>query len=154
MKNPAKSNMYTNAKVTSLAPYDAAIDGDIDASACVVSYGALPAHVRKALDAACGGVGMPDPVYLDASQLSPADAFAALEGLDPEAVIVADDVAAALLAQAYRANVTPDAYGRLFGRPCVAFSSFEADLEQERTKQRDWALLKKLRRSSERRKRA
>lgn len=154
MKKPAKSNMYANAKVASLAPFDAAIDGDIDASACVVSYGMLPEQVKRAFDAACNGVGMPGPVYVDASQLSPVDAFAALEGLDPEAVIVADDVAAALLAQAYRADVMPDAYGRLFGRPYVAFSSFEADLAQERTKQRDWALLKTLRRSSERRKHA
>lgn len=154
MKKPAKSNMYVNAKLESLAPFDAAIDGDVDASACIVSYGVLPAGVKTAFEAACNGVGMPDPVYLDASQLAPADAFAALEGLDPEAVIIADDVAAALLAQAYRCEVATDAYGRLFGRPYVAFTSFEADLAQERTKQRDWALLKTLRRSSERRKHA
>ena len=154
MKKPAKSNMFLNAKLESLAPFDAAIDGDVDALACIVSYGALPSEVRTAFDAACNGVGMPGPVYLDVSQLSPADAFAALEGLDPEAIIVADDVAASLLAQAYRANVQVDACGRLFGRPCVAFTSFQADLAQERTKQRDWALLKMLRRSSERRKHA
>lgn len=145
MKNPAKSNMYLKAKLENLAGFDAAIDGDVDAAACVVSYGSLPEYVRSALDAACARVGMPDPVYLDVSLLAFEDVFKALEGLDPAAVVVADDVAADLLSQAYRLRVEIDAHGRLFGRPCVAFVSFQADLEQERTKQRDWALLKMLR---------
>ncbi len=146
--------MYLDAKLESLAPYGSAIRGDVDADACIVSYGELPDEVTTALDAACSGVGMPDPVYLDVARLAPADAFAALEGLDSQAVIVADDVAASLLGQAYRAEVAVDAFGHLFGRPCVAFASFQADLALERTKQRDWALLKRLRRSSERRKHA
>lgn len=151
MKKPAKSNIYLDAKLESLAPYADSIEGDADADACVVSYGELPDDVATALDAACAGVGMPNPAYLDVSGLSAADAFAAIEGIDPEAVIVADEVAASLLSQGYRAPVELNACGRLFGRPCVAFSSFQADLGQERAKQRDWALLKRLRRPASRR---
>ncbi len=128
-----------------MGDFEAAIDGDIDAQVCVVSYGEPAQRVRVALDAACAGLTMPDPVYLDVSLLVPADAFAALEGLDAVAVVVADEIAATLLSQAYRCEVVLDAQGRLFGRPCVAFSSFEADLTDERAKQRDWALLKTLR---------
>lgn len=140
--------MYLDAKIESLMPYDAAIQGDVDASACIVSYGELPEDVRVAMEAACGGLGMPGPVLLDVSALSPEDAFAALEGLDPEAVIVADDVATALLSQAYRESIAVDSCGHLFGRPYAAFKSFQADLGQERAKQRDWALMKTLRRPS------
>lgn len=143
--------MYLEAKIECLAPYDGCIHGDVDASACIVSYGVVADEVKSALDAACGAIGMPDPVYLDVAALAPSDVFTALEGLDPEAVIVEDDVAASMVAQAYRSDVAPDTCGRLFGRPYVAFSSFQADLGQERTKQRDWALLKTLRRSSSQR---
>ena len=148
MKKPAKSNIYREVKRKSLSDFDAAIEGDIDAEVCIVSYGALPKHVRSALDAACARVDMPNPVYLDVSTFTPMDAFGAIEGIDPLALIIADDVAAALLSQAYRSEVQPDAYGRLFGRSYVAFTSFEADLAEERTKQRDWALLKTLRSSA------
>ncbi len=148
VKKPAKSNIYLDVKLKSLADFDTAIDGNIDAEACVVSYGILPTHARSALDAACARIDMPNPLYLDVSSCDPTDAFKAIEGLDPVAVLVADDVAAALLSQAYRSEVVPDTYGRLFGRSYVAFTSFEADLAEERTKQRDWALLKTLRSSS------
>ena len=33
-----------------LAPFDAAIDGDVDASACIVSYGQLPDEVEVLLN--------------------------------------------------------------------------------------------------------
>ncbi len=150
MKKSVKSNIYLDVKLKSLADFDAAIDGDIDAEVCVVSYGVLPEHARSALDAACARMNMPHPVYLDISSCTSVDAFKAIEGLDPIAVIAADDVAAALLSQAYRSEVRPDTYGRLFGRSYVAFTSFEADLAEERTKQHDWALLKTLRTSTSR----
>ena len=150
MKKPVKSNIYLDVKLKSLADFDAVIDGDIDAGVCVVSYGVPPEHVHSALDAACARMNMPHPVYLDVSSFTTADAFKAIEGLDPAAVIVADDVTAALLSQAYRSEVKPDAYGRFFGRSYVAFTSFEADLAEERSKQRDWALLKTLRSSASR----
>ena len=85
----------------------------------------------------------PDPVFLQASSLDRASVFSAVEGLDPLVLVVADEGAAALLTEAYREPFVPDSF-QAFGRLYAAFSSFESDLADVRLKQRDWALLKKL----------
>lgn len=144
VKKPAKSNIYLDIKLADLQPFDAAIDGGVDAEACIVSYGPLPDAVRAALCAACASMEMPEPVCVDVSLVAPADVLAVIEGLDPVALIAADEFAAQLLGDAYRAKVALDAHSRLLGRSVVAFTSFEADLESARMKQRDWALLKLL----------
>ncbi|MEC4175023.1 hypothetical protein VIN30_00980 [Adlercreutzia sp. R7] len=68
-----------------------------------------------------------------------------VEGLDPVALVTADAFAAELLSAAYRVPVTLDAPNRLLGRTAVIFEDFEALMETPETKQRAWALLKKLR---------
>lgn len=144
VKKPAKNNMYEEAKEKSLLAFAAAIDGDIDAEVCVVASLSLSEEAVTALRAACAGIGAPDPVFLQASSLDRASVFSAVEGLDPLVLVVADEGAAALLAEAYREPFVPDSFGFAFGRLYAAFSSFESDLGDVRLKQRDWALLKKL----------
>ena len=144
MKKPSKNNMYEEAKEKSLLAFVAAIDGDIDAEVCVVASLSLSEEAVTALRAACAGIGAPDPVFLQASSLDRASVFSAVEGLDPLVLVVADEGAAALLAEAYREPFVPDSFGFAFGRLYAAFSSFESDLADARLKQRDWALLKKL----------
>lgn len=144
VKKPAKNNMYEEAKEKSLLAFAAAIDGDIDAEACVVASLSLSEEAVTALRAACAGIGAPDPVFLRASSLDRASVFSAVEGLDPLVLVVADEGAAALLTEAYREPFVPDSFGFAFGRLYAAFSSFESDLADARLKQRDWALLKKL----------
>lgn len=144
VKKPAKNNMYEEAKEKSLLAFAAAIDGDIDAEVCVVASLPLSEEAVTALRAACAGIGAPDPVFLQASSLDRASVFSAVEGLDPLVLVVADEGAAALLAEAYREPFVPDSFGFAFGRLYAAFSSFESDLADARLKQRDWALLKKL----------
>ncbi|WP_276683192.1 hypothetical protein [Slackia piriformis] len=144
MKKPSKNNMYEEAKEKSLLAFAAAIDGDIDAEVCVVASLSLSEEAVTALRAACAGIGAPDPVFLQASSLDRASVFSAVEGLDPLVLVVADEGAAALLAEAYREPFVPDSFGFAFGRLYAAFSSFESDLADARLKQRDWALLKKL----------
>ena len=147
VKKPTKSNMYLDAKLEQLAAFDAAIDGDVDADVCIVGFGRLPDQVLSALRAACAGIGMPDPVVVDASQLAePANATYVLEALDPAAVIMADEVAAEMVGDGYHAKLPLNAPVRLLGRPVVAFESFQADLADDKLKQRDWALLKTLKR--------
>ncbi len=136
--------MYEEAKEKSLLAFAAAIDGDIDAEVCVVASLSLSEEAVTALRAACAGIGAPDPVFLQASSLDRASVFSAVEGLDPLVLVVADEGAAALLAEAYREPFVPDSFGFAFGRLYAAFSSFESDLADARLKQRDWALLKKL----------
>lgn len=136
--------MYEEAKEKSLLAFAAAIDGDIDAEVCVVASLFLSEEAVTALRAACAGIGAPDPVFLQASSLDRASVFSAVEGLDPLVLVVADEGAAALLTEAYREPFVPDSFGFAFGRLYAAFSSFESDLADARLKQRDWALLKKL----------
>ena len=136
--------MYKEAKEKSLLAFAAAIDGDIDAEVCVVASLSLSEEAVTALRAACAGIGAPDPVFLQASSLDRASVFSAVEGLDPLVLVVADEGAAALLTEAYREPFVPDSFGFAFGRLYAAFSSFECDLADARLKQRDWALLKKL----------
>lgn len=81
-------------------------------------------------------------------RLGARDAFTLIEGLDPLLVIAADAGAVSLLSQAYRTPVEADAVTRLLGRPCLAFSSFERMLATEDERQRAWALMKKVARSS------
>lgn len=144
VKKPAKNNMYEEAKEKSLLAFAAAIDGDIDAEVCVVASLPLSEEAVTALRAACAGIGAPDPVFLQASSLDRTSVFSAVEGLDPLVLVVADEGAAALLTEAYREPFVPDSFGFAFGRLYAAFSSFESDLADARLKQRDWALLKKL----------
>ena len=132
VKKPSKNNMYEEAKEKSLLAFAAAIDGDIDAEVCVVASLSLSEEAVTALRAACAGIGAPDPVFLQASSLDRASVFSAVEGLDPLVLVVADEGAAALLTEAYREPFVPDSVG------------FESDLADARLKQRDWALLKKL----------
>lgn len=74
--------------------------------------------------------------------LGPHDIFTLVEGLDPLLVIAADATAARLLSQAYRTPVEHDGASRIFGRNCLAFSSFEHMLTTEDERQRAWALMK------------
>ena len=59
-------------------------------------------------------------------------------------LVATDAEASALLAQAYRHDVEPDAACRLMGRSVVAFRDLAALMNTPEDKQRAWALLKKL----------
>lgn len=148
MKKPTKSNIYLDVKLQQLAPYAHAIDGDADADACIVGFGPLPDAVRNALFAACAGLDMPEPCVIDASALAaPEDGFAAIEGVDPAALILADSLATGFVASAYHRELPANAAGVLLGRPYAAFEDFGADLADDKLKQRNWALLKTLKRA-------
>lgn len=193
VKKPGKNNnMYAEAKARALNPYAFAIDGSVDAAACVVFADALADEAYAAFRAACKGIGLPDPSFLDAAALGEnagaacddaaecarvhaaagradapqeglraadgaacdaprdlaKDLFAAVEALDPLMLVVADASAARRLTEAYRESIAPDSHGFAFGRPYAAFSSFQRDLADPRMKQRDWALLKAMRKSA------
>lgn len=165
MKTPGNNNnMYVEAKRRALAPFEAAVEGPADAAVCVAYGDELPAAARAALAAACAGIGLDEPVFLDAQAVAGEGAregadeaavrqackslFAAVEALDPLMLVAADARAAALLQAAYREPVAPGAHGFVFGRAYAAFSSFARDLADSRMKQRDWALLKAMRKSA------
>ncbi|WP_144744100.1 hypothetical protein [Enorma burkinafasonensis] len=79
----------------------------------------------------------------------------ALEALDPEAVILLDDVAAQAMRDAYAreladieqfdvAMLEPGLVAHVLGRRVLALGGFEAALSDAREKQRMWAYLKQL----------
>lgn len=82
--------------------------------------------------------------------LSEKDIFAIVEGLDPKMLIICDNTTCELALAAYTSKTyTPvlplEKRARLFGRRCVAFSSFESLLDSPENKQRAWSALKTLR---------
>ncbi|MDO5043487.1 MAG: hypothetical protein Q4D92_08255 [Slackia sp.] len=89
-----------------------------------------------------------DRVLLDAAAHREKGLFAAIEALDPLMLVVADALAADLLARAYREPIVVASHGFVFGRPYAAFSSFQRDLRDPRMKQRNWALLKAMRKNA------
>lgn len=153
MKKSANGNMYevTLAETWELfAPY---LSGAASGCVCVVSARPLDDAARGALEssAAALGYGRPGCTYAvlrgeDAkgATLDGQALFLLVEGLDPLVVIAADGESAAALAVAYRQEVALDAATHLFGRPAVAFASFATMLEDAKSKQAAWALLKKL----------
>ncbi len=149
VKKPSKSNMFSETKAAELAVFADVIDGSMDAHACVVSYGAPSQEVRTALEAAMKALGY-DTVFVNCAGRFEVDGgdrelFACLEGIDPRVVVIADELACALVSKAFRENIVLDQKSRAMGRNVVAFTSFEADLKSPVTKQRDWALMKALR---------
>lgn len=79
----------------------------------------------------------------------------ALEALDPEAVVLLDDVAAAVMREAYAdalaeieqfevAMLEPGLVAQVLGRRVLSLGGFEASLADQAAKQRVWAYLKQL----------
>ena len=103
---------------------------------------------------------LPTPVELSTEQL-----FLLVEGIDPLALVLADNVAVQHTQTAYtRANTLEtdkiasskqqepatlvlNSFTHLLGRSTVTFSSFEQALDNPNKKQQAWALLKKLSRA-------
>lgn len=89
-------------------------------------------------------------------ELLPSEVFReALEALDPEAVVLLDDVAAHAMREAYAdalaaieqfevAMLEPGLVAHVLGRRVLALDGFEAALASPRDKQRMWAYLKQL----------
>lgn len=112
--------------------------------------GVLPeAAVASSAPAAAGGEVPGAAAGSDAASFGAHELFAAVEALDPLVLVMADEHAASLMSTAYREPVLLDAHGFLFGRPYAAFSSFGGDLHDLRAKQRNWAVLKALRKSAD-----
>lgn len=107
--------------------------------------------------AAVRGAGDPDVVAVQpaGTPLEPALFREALEALDPEAVVLLDDVAAHAMREAYAeslaqieqfevAMLEPGLVAHVLGRRVLALDGFEAALGDAAAKQRMWAYLKQL----------
>lgn len=154
MKKSANSNMYEASLEETWERFGAHLSGAFACPVCVVSSKPLSEDAREALrsSARALGYGTDACTFLvtgngnepHAPALSEADAFAAVEGLDPLALVIADHEAVALCAQAYRCPIPAPDTSRLLGRTTAAFDDFAAMLASPREKQRAWGLLKRL----------
>ncbi len=100
-----------------------------------------------ALCAACAGIGMPNPVIVDASLVGdPARATFVVERLTQRRLSWPMGLRRPC-SDGYHAKLPLNAATRLLGRPFVAFESFQGDLSDDKLKQRDWALIKTLKRA-------
>ena len=133
------------------------LDGAHTAPVCALSRKALPERSRTALGSSMEalGYGQDACTFVTLSPEGAADLdqqalFLLVEGLDPLCLVAADADATRALGEAYRCGLRADGAQQLFGRPCVAFESFDAMLDDAQDKQRAWALLKRLPRFGDR----
>lgn len=150
MKNSAKCNMYEVGLAQTRELFGDYLDGSPSALICAVSAQVLGEAARAALESSAAALGYGHGAVTFATLADAEGAldgpalFALVEGLDPLCVVAADAEAATALSQAYRQELPPMKAARLFGRPAVAFDSFEQMLADDQAKQRAWALLKTL----------
>lgn len=159
--------MYEVGLTQSWDRFGAHLEGSSQAIACIVSFSALSEQAKGALKnsvaalgygkAACtflalnnGAAAEPDGASAAAEPgaaqgvLREGDLFAAVEGLDPLLLIIADARAVQACADAYRLPLSVLDKGRLFGRDVITFDSFETMLADPEEKQKAWRLLKRL----------
>lgn len=150
MRNSANGNIYEATLDEAWTLFEDHLDGCRSGLICVAASETLDARTRNALEsaAAARGYGRGTCTFAnlaaDGALLDEKALFLLMEALDPLCVIAADEAAARALADAYRCAVPLDAPCRLFGRDAVAFRSFARMLDDDRSKQRAWAILKKL----------
>ncbi|MEC4184197.1 hypothetical protein VJ918_05170 [Adlercreutzia sp. R21] len=145
------SNMFEVTGESVLTLYGANVTGAPTSALLVISQTALSETALSALEKSAAslefGAAPLAVLTVEGSEgsVGAEDVRTIVEGLDPVTLVVADAFAAELLSAAYRVPVTLDAPNRLLGRTAVIFEDFEALMETTETKQRAWALLKKLR---------
>lgn len=151
MNSSAKSNMYEVNAESVLGAYGAFVEGTPAATAMVAAADPLGGLARTALERSFAQLGYGEGTVAwlrlttDGMTLGPQELATIAEGIDPAAVVLADEAATALFARAYRCELDLEAAARVLGRRVVTFSDFSALLDDSEAKQRAWALLKRLR---------
>lgn len=150
MAQYADTNMYEVALEETRELFGEFLEGARTAPMLALSGGRLDERAQAALTSTAASLGYGSDactfvaLRAEAGALDPHALFMLVEGLDSLCLVVADDEAARSLSQAYRCPVELGSLQRVFGRPCVAFDSFERMLADSGEKQRAWALLKQL----------
>ena len=98
--------------------------------------------LQKSFDAI--GYGKAACTFADVSGMDEREAFDLIEGIDPLALVAADEAAAALCAQASRQAFPLQRKMRLCGREARAFKRLNAMFETEADRQTLWHLLKSM----------
>lgn len=146
MKISTNGNMYEIALDEMWELFDEYLSGSRSALVCVLHTSPLDEQSTRALNSSTAALGYGNDActFVNTTALDAQALFMLLEGLDPMCLIAADEPAAHALEKAYRTTIATGKPSRVFGRTCVAFTSFSALLDDAQDKQVAWALLKKL----------
>ncbi|MGI6590057.1 MAG: hypothetical protein ACOX1O_00350 [Eggerthellaceae bacterium] len=146
------TDSYSFQRAQAWRRYAPFLSGCPNAYVLVVSASQPSDEVRTALQKsfAALGYGTDSCTYFVATseQLTPDDAFEAVEALDPGILIAADRPSQALIETAYRTAFPLLAKTQVFGRQARAFDSLESLMETPAGHQQIWAALKSLPRIS------
>ena len=151
MKNPANSNIYEANALSVLEAYAGFVEATPEAMLLIVGEEAPSPAARDALTSSADRLGFKRSIAwlhlreaADAPTLGANDLFTITEGLDQVALIALDAASCTLFKEAYRCDVPLDTRTRIFGRTAATFQDFNAMLQEERTKQKAWSILKHL----------
>lgn len=165
MKKSVNSNIYEKAAGSVWENWASYIEGNRSGLFCVVSSKPLNGAAHTALEnsAASFGYGEHACTYVclegfSNSSATPQEAAfqtlsestlqRVIEALDPRCLVLADAPAMQTCAAAYEEALSGDALNSLRGRDTLCFKDFEALMQTPESKQKAWALLKKLPRLS------
>ena len=143
--------MYEVNAESVLEAYGAFVEGTPSATVLVASQEPLAGAPRTALERSAAQLGYGEGacawlhLVAEGMTLGPQEVATITEGVDPLAVVLADDGAVALFGRAYHTELEADAATRVLGRRVAAFKDFGALLADDEAKQQAWALLKRLR---------
>lgn len=143
----SKGNIYAYAREQAFRSYSDRLSGSPEGLVLVI-FTTPPTDVAKdALEKSFEAIGFGQQAcaFADLSGLAPGDAFDVVEGVDPIALVAADEAAAALYAQAVRKPFPMLRPVRVFGREARAFAKLNAMFETDADKQAVWRLLKTMR---------
>ena len=161
----------TYKKIKSI--YNNYLSNYVEGSVCIISSSALSNVAFTALEKAVSTLGIntnavvfvnlypdfPDTedaedvedvedvcndVQAKTGELSAADLFELVEGVDPMCVVATDKTSVQAMANAYRHPINLDRMNRVFGRNVAAFTSFDEMLKSKAQKSEAWSILKKL----------
>ena len=142
-----EGNIYAQARNHVLQEHASRMRGSTSGLVLVVFTEPLTDVAENALEKSFEAIGFGTEctTYADLTGLSPEEAFALVEGVDPLALVATDETAAQLCAQAVRQPFPPSCKLRLFGREARAFANLNGMFGSEAGKQTVWHLLKSLR---------
>ncbi|MCD8316282.1 MAG: hypothetical protein LUB61_02610 [Eggerthellaceae bacterium] len=145
------SNIFELQAQSVMDAYGSYLDADPNLTMLIVCSNSLAPVAKDALASSAERLGYGRNaigicMLTDGSghDLNPDELMTIVEGLDPIAVVATDREAAELLGKAYRLKLATDDINRAMGRSVVAFYDFEKMMNSSPSKQKAWALLKRI----------
>ena len=152
MKSSANRNFLAASLSFAWDTFGEYLSGTQGSLLCARSQTPLSDTAKHALEssAAALGFGQKGCTYVNLQAnaedgtLGANDLRMIVEAIDPESLIACDAQSASMLSHGYGTEVATNKANRVLGRTCIAFVGLEDMLDTSESKQKVWALLKKL----------